>query len=55
MACRPAGAEPLSETMLGYCQLNYWEQTSVEILNRNLHIFIQENSFKSVVYKMAAI
>ena len=30
MACRLFGAKPLSETMLGYCQLDPKEQTSVK-------------------------
>ena len=29
MACRLFGAKPLSKPMLGYCQLDHWEQTSV--------------------------
>ena len=30
MACRLAGAKPLSEPMLEYCSLDPWEQTSVK-------------------------
>ena len=30
MACRLFGAKPLPETMLVYCQLDPWEQTSVK-------------------------
>ena len=30
MACHLAGAKPLSEPMLEYCQLDPWEQTSVK-------------------------
>ena len=30
MACRLAGAKPLSEPMLEYCYLDPWEQTSVQ-------------------------
>ena len=30
MACRLFGAKPLSEPMLDYCQLEPWEQTSVQ-------------------------
>ena len=54
MACRPAGAKPSSESMLGYCHLGPREQTSVKSY-RNLYIFIQENAFESVVWIMAAI
>ena len=32
MACRLFGAKPLSKPMLGYCQLDPWEQTSVKLL-----------------------
>ena len=31
MACRLFGTKPLPEPMLTYCQLDPWEQTSVEI------------------------
>ena len=34
MACRLFGAKPLSEPMLGYCQLDPWEQTSVEFRSK---------------------
>ena len=47
MACHLAGAKPLSEPMLQYCYLDPWEQT--------LYIFIQENVFENVVWKMVAI
>ena len=30
MACRLFGAKPLSKPMLGYCQMDPWEQTSVK-------------------------
>ena len=30
MVCHLFGAKPLSELMLGYCKLNYWEQISVK-------------------------
>ena len=30
MACRLFGAKPLSKPMLGYCQLDSWEQVSVK-------------------------
>ena len=31
MVCRLFDAKPLSEPMLEYCQLDPWEQTSVQI------------------------
>ena len=55
MACRLVGASPFSETMLEYCQLGPWEQTSVKLKKLNLYIFINENAFGSVVWKIAAI
>ena len=50
MVCRLVGAKPLSETMVGYCYFDPWEQTFSDI-NRNAYIFIQEN----VVCEMVAI
>ena len=54
MACRLAGAKPLSEQMLEYCELDFWEQTPVKSY-RNVYIIFQENAFQNVVWKMAAI
>ena len=54
MACRLVGAKPLFEPMLEYCQLGPCEQISVKF-NRNLNIFIQENAFEYVVWKMAVV
>ena len=54
MACRLVGAKPWSEPMLIYCKLDPWEQIQWN-LNRNSYIFIQENAFENVVWKMAAI
>ena len=53
MACRLAGAEPLSEPML----FIYWTPRNKLQwnFNRNSYIFIQENPFENVVWKMAAI
>ena len=34
MACRLFGAKPLSKPMLGYCQLDHWEQTSVKFWSK---------------------
>ena len=49
MACRLF--RPLSEPVLEYCQLDLFQWN----FNRNSSIFIQENAFESVVWKMAAI
>ena len=54
MACRLAGAKPLSEPMLEYCWLEPWRQIQWN-LHQNLYIFIQENAFENVVGKMAAM
>ena len=54
MACRLDGAKPLSEPMLGYCQMNPKEQISVK-LKKNSEFFIQENAFENVVCEMATI
>ena len=53
MAGLLAGAKPLSESMLE-CWFNPWEKLQWS-LKRNLNIFIQENTFENVVWKMAAI
>ena len=34
MACRLFGAKPLFRPMLGYCQLDHWEHTLVQILSK---------------------
>ena len=34
MACRLFGAKSLSKQMLGYCQLDLWEQTSVKLWSK---------------------
>ena len=47
-------AKPLSEPMLGYCQLDPKEQT-YENFNTNSYIFIHENAFENVLCEMAAI
>ena len=47
MACRLAGAKPLSEPMLEYCQLDHWEKLEWK-LNQNLYILIHENAFENV-------
>ena len=54
MACRLFGAKPLSQPMLGYCQLNPQEQLQWNY-NQNTEIFIEENAFENIVCEMAAI
>ena len=46
MACILAGAKPLYEPMLEYCQLESWEQLKWNC-NRIWYIFIQENAFEN--------
>ena len=48
MACRLVGAKPLSEPMLGYCQLEPKEQTSVKT-KQNSQILTQENIVENVL------
>ena len=56
MACRLDGAKPLSEQIMEYCSLDHKEQTfKSEIFIKNLYIFIQENAFVNVIWKMATI
>ena len=47
MDCYLAGAKPLTEPVLEYCQLYPWEQTMSLYLN--LYIFIHENTFENNV------
>ena len=54
MACRLAGVKPLSEPILEYSQLNFKNKHQWN-LNQNSCIFIPENAFENVVWKMAAI
>ena len=54
MACHLVGAKPSPEPMLKYCYLDHKEQISV-IFTWNSNIFIQENTFESIVCEMAAI
>ena len=51
--CRP-GDKPLSEPMLVYCPLTLSNKLQWN-LNRKAHIFIQENTFEYVVWKIATI
>ena len=54
MACRLFGAKPLSKPMLGYCQLDPLEQTSVKFESK-YKTFIHENAFENVVWEMVDI
>ena len=54
MACRLFGAKPLSEPMLGYCQLNPLNKIQW-IFNRNTNLFIHENASQNIVCQKAAI
>ena len=53
MACRLVGAKLLSEPMLEYFTSEIRKKRQWN-LNRNLYIFIQENAFENVVWKMVA-
>ena len=53
MACCLDGTKPSSEPMLEYCYLDPWELQWN--LNRNLYIFIKENAFENIVWKMVII
>ena len=46
MDCRLFGAKPLPETILTYCSLDPWEQTSVKF---DTKLFIHGNAFEAVV------
>ena len=54
MAYRLFGANPLPTPMLGYCQLDPWEQPSVKYQSK-YKIFIHENAFENIVCDTAAI
>ena len=48
MTCRLFGAKPLPEPLLGYCQMDSWEQISVKF-ESEIYNFNQENAFENVV------
>ena len=48
MACRLAGAKPLSEPKMEYCWLHPWEQTSVKYWSKLIYSHSQENAFENV-------
>ena len=53
MACRLAGAKPLSEPVMEYCQLETnFSEILIEIVKFS---FFQEHAFEDVVWRMAAI
>ena len=54
MACHLSGAKPLSEPMLEYISWIFGNKFQWN-LGRKLYIFVQENAFENVVWKMAAI
>ena len=54
MACRLVGDKPSSEPVLEYFNWTLRNQIQWNF-NRNSYIFIQENSFRYVVYEMSAI
>ena len=51
MACCLFGAKPLPEPMLTYWELNQIQWN----LNQNTKLFIHENAFENVIWKMVAI
>ena len=53
IACCLFGTKPLSKPMLGYCQLDSSEQTSVNFQSR-YKLFIHENETENSVCEMAA-
>ena len=55
IACRLFGAKPLSEPVLVHCQLDPWEQTSVNFFCQNIKLFIHKNAPYDIVCEMAAI
>ena len=54
MACRLFGAKPLFEPMLVYCYLGSWEHSSAKFQSK-FKLFIRENAFQNVVWKIATI
>ena len=50
MACRPVGAKPLSEPMMEYCQLDPYEQNSMEFQSKCS--FTDKNLRENVVWKI---
>ena len=55
MACRLIGDKPLSAPMLEYCRLDSIGNKLQWNFNQNTYIYIQENVFENVVWKMAGI
>ena len=54
MAFSLFSAKPLSEPVLGYCQLDPQEQTSVKC-NRNTKLLIRKNASENIVCEKTAI
>ena len=53
MVCRQFGAKPLPEPTSTYCQLDPYEQTSVQ-LEWKFKLFIHANAVEDAVCEMAA-
>ena len=54
MACHLFSVKPLSKPILGYCQFDPQEQTSVKF-NQNTKLFIHKNASEYIVCEMVAI
>ena len=54
MAWHLFSTKSLSEPILTYCQLNPFEQVKWNF-SQNTTIFIEENGFENIIYKMSAI
>ena len=55
MACRLFGAKALSKPMLGYCQLDPYEQKNSEILIKIQNFSFIKNASEHIICEMAAI
>ena len=66
MVCHLSGAKPLSKLMLGYCQLDPEEKTSVKFYqntklyihkneSENTKLYIHKNESENIIYEMTAI
>ena len=40
---------------LAYCELELWEQTSLQFDSKSKNLFIHENVLEIIIYEMAAI
>ena len=55
MACRLFGTKPLSKPMLGNCQLDPWQQTSVNFNQNKKTRFVHENASENIACEVAVI